>query len=48
VNQLDLTTAQLAFATEDGDDNWNENADVNADGEVDIADFIEILNNIVW
>jgi hypothetical protein len=48
VDQLDLTTAQLAFAAEEGDANWNVNADVDADGTVGIADFILILNHIVW
>jgi hypothetical protein len=48
IDQLDLTTAQLAYATVEGDANWNANADVNEDGAVDISDFILILNNIAW
>ena len=50
VDQLDLTTAQLYYAAKDEDDDWDDAkiADVNADGRVDIEDFILILNNIVW
>jgi hypothetical protein len=48
VDQLDLTTAQLAYATSEGEENWNANADVNDDGKVDVEDFIQILNNIEW
>jgi len=48
VDQLDLTTAQLHYAAELGDSNWNRYADVNDDGRIDSEDFILILNNIIW
>jgi hypothetical protein len=50
VNQLDLTTAQLYYQATEGDANWNDavNADANESGTVDIEDFILILNSIAW
>ncbi|MDR2699370.1 MAG: dockerin type I repeat-containing protein [Nitrososphaerota archaeon] len=50
INQLDLTTAQLYYLSEESDANWNtaKTADINGDGRVDIEDLILILNNINW
>jgi Protein of unknown function (DUF1593). len=48
VDQLDLTTAQRHYASNPGDANWNQYADVNDDGRVDVEDLILILNNINW
>jgi len=48
INQLDLTTAQIHYGMQEGDENWNQYADVNDDGKVDVEDLILILNNIVW
>lgn len=45
VDQLDITRAQRAYGTSDGDDRWNALADVNRDGTVDINDLILILNH---
>ena len=50
IDQLDVTTAQLYYAADSTDADWDISkiADVNGDGCVDIADFILILNNIEW
>ena len=50
VNQLDLTAAQLYYMAEEGSADWDiaKKADLNADGIVNIEDYILILNRIAW
>ena len=41
----DFLALVAAFMSSDGDDNYNAQADVNDDGTVDVADFLEFLNS---
>ena len=47
VDQLDITWAQQYYRAEQGDQNWDkaERCDFNQDGLIDIADFIQVLQN---
>ena len=46
INQLDLSVALYYYQAAEGDDNWDVSgrADVNADGVVDIADYIALID----
>jgi len=46
VNVIDLTTVGLAFGANQGTNKWNQYADINNDGKIDISDLSQVAKNV--